>query len=129
MNEYFPVAKISKRIKALPLAAHDDELEMEFRHREPSTLMSVITILVRPVEGPECVGSEDIEPDETEITKARQLLILRTQKIQAYVRICAKLHQEVTEEALEQPEDQQQYIANVLLQPPAPPVVTNIQCK
>ena len=59
----------------------------------------------------------------------RQCLVLKAQKVQAFYERKAKLHQEETEDALNQPKDQQQCLSDVLLLLPVSPIVSNLQCK
>ena len=70
-----------------------------------------------------------MKTDEKEVTAARQLLILGAQKAWTYYKKYSKLHQKLTEDALEQAEDQEQSITNILPPPSTPLVVSNILYK
>ena len=83
------------------------------------------TTLVKLVTPIEQIGSMDIEPDEYEILAVRQHLMLKAQKAWTCYERYTRLHWEVEEDALEQPNDQQQYLPP----PKVPPVMSNLLCK
>ena len=129
MNEQFPAAKISERIRVLPPSVHNKELEMESRHGRPGKQTRMTTTLVGLIEPIKQLGSMDTDIDDLEVMPARQCLVLKVQKMSACCERYTKQHQKVTEDDHNQTEDKQQFLTYILPLLPVPLVVSNLQQK